>query len=199
MASDVSPDTPKTPQRRLATALGSLAGGLLVVSLFFPFWQTQVFAPQYRQGLKATLYAYHIGGDAREIDSLNHYIGISKLESLGQWERRLGFPAVLALAFLSWRLPRAPRASLRWLMFLPVALFPLIFVLDMTIWMRYASRHLNPAAPLKLKPFTIPIIGQGRIAQFHSAAGPMPGFYLAVAAILLLLAALWQLRKEGGS
>ena len=183
-------------RRRLAAALGWAAAGLLTASLFFPYWQARLRAPQYRDGLTAVMYSYKVAGDVDEIDALNHYIGMRKLGDLAPWERLAAVPAVLALALLCgfafWRGADALRLAAAG----GAVFFPIAFVADMAFWMRYATKHLDPAAPLKLKPFSIPVIGSGRVAQFHSELMPLTGFYLAVCAALLALAAL-RLSRAG--
>lgn len=161
------------------------AGVLLAVSAFLPYWQARLFAPQYRSGLTATMYLNKVTGDIDEIDGLNHYVGVKKLGSLAVWERRLGLPGLALLILLC----LAPLPA--WLKAAAVTSFPLIFMADMKYWMHAASTQLDPAAPLKLKPFVIPLIGMGKVGQFRSELGPEPGFWLAVAAALLLIEA-WR-------
>ncbi|MDD5302725.1 MAG: nitrous oxide reductase family maturation protein NosD [Elusimicrobia bacterium] len=183
-------------RRRLAAALGWAAAGLLAASLFFPYWQARLIAPQYRDGLTAKMYSYKVTGDVDEINGLNHYIGMRKLESLAPFEKIAAIPSVLALALLcgfafwrgAYRLRAAAAAG--------AVFFPVAFVSDMAFWMSYATSHLDPTAPIKLKPFSIPFFGGGRVAQFHSEFLPSTGFYLAVLAALLTLGALWLSRPN---
>ncbi|OGR89611.1 MAG: hypothetical protein A2992_02175, partial [Elusimicrobia bacterium RIFCSPLOWO2_01_FULL_59_12] len=178
------------PDRRMAAWAGRGAGILLLLSLAFPYWQAEVFAPQYPGGLRAKMYAFRVGGDAQEIDNLNHYIGLSRLDQFGRLERIASVPVAVTLAFLCWILAGLQRRKLQWLIFLAVLAYPFAFVADMAYWMRYASTHLDPTAPLKIKAFTIPIWGSGTIAQFRSVVGPQAGFYLVLAALVLLAVAL---------
>ena len=186
----------RPPRSRLAEALGAAAGALLLASLFLPYWQARLFAPQYRNGLTATMYAYKVTGDVAEIDGLNHYVGVAKLAKLGVWERRLAIPAVLFLAALSFFAFRKTGRWPPWIKVLPVAAYPLIFMADLKFWLHYASTNLDPTAPLKLRPFIIPLIGTGKVGQFRSEVGPMPGFYLLMAAAILLLIGLWLTRSR---
>src|SRR5262245_21310547 len=61
-----------------------LAAGLIVVAHFLPLWNLTMFAPQYQQGLRLDIYdsalvGGHNGQDLKEINSLNHYIGMHDL------------------------------------------------------------------------------------------------------------------------
>ncbi|MBI3553406.1 MAG: nitrous oxide reductase family maturation protein NosD [Elusimicrobia bacterium] len=184
-----APAAAQHPTQRLSAALGTAAGVILAASLFFPYWQARLFAPQYRNGLTATMYAYKVTGDVAEIDELNHYIGMRPLVTLAVLERLAAIPSVLALAafcvFAFWRGSRLMREGAA----IAAAFYVCAFIVDMKFWMTYAATHLDPMAPLKLKPFSLPIIGAGKVAQFHSEMLPMVGFYLAVAAASLLVAA----------
>lgn len=189
MNSDVSPQAVSS-RRRLKAALGSAAGLLLLVSLALPYWQARLFAPQYRDGLRATMYAFKVGGDVKEIDGLNHYVGVSKLGDLAKIERVLAIPAVLTLAVFCFMIPRVKSRAVQWLFGAGVLSFPVVFVVNLKFWLHYASTHLDPTAPLKLKPFSIPIYGIGKVGQFRSEVGPMFGYWLALLAAALVLAVL---------
>lgn len=146
-----------------------------------------------------TMYANRVVGDIDEIDGLNHYIGVPKLGSLAKLERLAAIPGIVILitlclvAFLkTGPVPSGAKVAV-------VSSFPVIFVADMAYWMRYASTHLDPTAPLKLRPFRIPIFGSGKVAQFHSELWPQTGFYLAAAAALTLILAWWLTREKLGA
>src|SRR6266542_677711 len=56
---------------------------ILVPSFFFPLWNMSFYSNQYTDGLVLHIYAYQLEGgktanrdDLREINSLNHYIGM---------------------------------------------------------------------------------------------------------------------------
>lgn len=142
------------------------------------------------------MYANRLAGDVEEIDNLNHYVGVAKLGSLAVLERKLAVPAVAFLAGLCMLVPWLKKPRWRWGATLAVAAFPVGFVANMAYYMHHAATHLNPTAPLKLKPFSIPVIGIGKVGQFRSVVGPMPGFFLVLAAVTLLFVVLWQMREK---
>jgi len=56
----------------------------LTVALFMPLWNLTMFAPQYPDGLRLDIYADSLHGgnggqDVKEINVLNHYIGMRDL------------------------------------------------------------------------------------------------------------------------
>ena len=59
---------------------------VLVPSFFFPLWNMSFYSNQYTDGLVLHIYSYQLEGgktanrdDLREINSLNHYIGMRPL------------------------------------------------------------------------------------------------------------------------
>ncbi|MBK6767773.1 MAG: cytochrome C [Ardenticatenales bacterium] len=160
----------------------------LVASIFFPYWELRLNAPQYPKGLFLTVFIDHIKGDISEIDGLNHYIGMRPLGAAAEIERTVAPVAlaaivlmVLALAFVhrKWFAPLA----------VPAMLLPLIFLADMFLWLRHYGQNLDPSAALSgaIKPFTPTILGHGTIGQFSTDARVLSGFWLATAASVLIM------------
>src|SRR6266496_4419572 len=64
-----------------------LAAVLLLVPCYvFPLYDMTMFAPQYPDGLRLHIYSYRLEGgnggqDVKEINVLNHYIGMKDLET----------------------------------------------------------------------------------------------------------------------
>lgn len=169
---------------------------LLVISLFLPYWQLTLHAPQYPQGLYIELYVNRLAGDVKEIDGLNHYIGMPRLEEAAAFERSF---AVVAISVLALLLLAAIFVHNRWaaLLALPVVLYPLVFLAELFYWLYRFGHDLDPRAPLSssIKPFTPTMIGEGQVGQFSTTASLGPGFYLAVAAAIVVLIGLYFHRR----
>ncbi|MCS7224588.1 MAG: nitrous oxide reductase family maturation protein NosD [Armatimonadetes bacterium] len=167
---------------------------LLLIASRLPFWQVDVFAPQYPNGLRLITYLDRLEGDVRELDILNHYIGMKPLEGAAQWERkmsRFAVPALLVLVLLSALLP----CRWAWIFLIPPLLTPLVFVCDLYYWLYYYGTTLDPKAPFKIQPFLPPLVGEGKVAQFRALASFSTGFYLALLSLALSTAGLyWRLR-----
>jgi hypothetical protein len=61
-------------------------------------------------------------------------------------------------------------------------------------WILYQYGHsIDPSSALggAIEPFTPPILGRGEVAQFATIAQFEIGFYLALAAVAVVLVALW--------
>jgi len=176
--------TPEGRWERLARFGLLLSAGLLLVSTALPYWQVRVLAPQYPKGLVLTAYLNRLTGDVRELDILNHYIGMKPLKDAAKAERRIAVPSaflIAALLALAAFLP--PRWA--WLLGLPAVIFPVAFVADLYWWLWHYGTHLDPKAPLKLPPFVPPLFGSGKIAQFQAFAHFHAGFFLACLAALI--------------
>ncbi len=183
--------------RYLAPALLLFAGAaLLAASFLMPYWKMTLHAPQYPKGLHVVAYLNHLEGDVREIDNLNHYIGMRPLNEAAQLERRTAWMsiAVLSLLVLSGLLVHNRWAGLA---ALPAVLFPGGFLLDLHLWLSHFGQNLDPAAALSnsVKPFTPPVLGEGFVGQFKTVASPGPGLLVAAAAAAVVLAALWLHRR----
>ncbi len=198
-----TPTTPKstTPAANpntyvLPTLLFMVAVLLLVVSIFFPYWTMTLHAPQYPKGLTIDLYVNRVEGDAKEIDSLNHYIGMPKMEEAAAFERSFSVIAVTALALL---LIAAVFVRNWWaaLLALPVIAYPLIFLADLFYWLYTFGHNLDPKAPLSssIKPFTPAVLGLGKVGQFETTASVTTGWWLAALASLVLIVALYFHRR----
>jgi nitrous oxidase accessory protein len=186
--------------RLVVAALLIVAAGALVASVRWPYWRMRIAAPQYPKGLHLIVYADRIEGDVREIDMLNHYIGMKPLDQGAQTERLIAIPAIAATAGVL-LLVAAAAWRWRWVVWLalPSLLIAPGFAADLHWWMRTFGLHLNPKAPLSsaVKPFVPPLFGAGKIAQFDVVAAFGVGFWLAAAAGVLAAVAIW-LRWRGG-
>lgn len=180
----------------MPTVLFLAAAGLLLISIFLPYWELTLHAPQYPKGLTVVAYLNHVDGDVSEIDGLNHYIGMRPLNEAAPFERSISIIGVLVLALL---VLAAVFVHSRWaaLPALPAMLFPLIFLIDLQYWLANFGQNLDPTAPLSssVKPFVPPVLGIGRIAQFSTEAVPGTGLWLSILASILILVGLYFHRR----
>lgn len=185
----------------LQSGLPLAAALLLVVSMFLPYWHLTLHAPQYPGGLELTAFVDRLSGDVREIDGLNHYIGMRKLDTAGHVERLVSVYAIplMAVAAVAFALLRSKWALV---LGLPVVAYPIVFVGDLFFWLYDSGHSLDPTASLSssIEPFTPPILGDGRVGQFETTANFEAGFYLALLAAIGVLAAYflrWRAGKRG--
>jgi copper chaperone NosL len=181
---------------RLPNIFFLMAVGLLIASVFLPYWKMTLQAPQYPKGLSVQAYIYKLTGDVREIDGLNHYIGMRPLAEAAQLERSLSIFAVTVLSLLTIAAIFI-HTKYTVLLALPAILYPFIFLGDMYFWLRNFGLNLDPAAPLSsaIKPFIPPLLGTGKLAQFVTITQVQSGFYLAVLASVCIIIGLYFHRK----
>lgn len=190
----VRPDGSSVPLSTflLPTAIFMIAGLLLVVSMYLPYWQMKLTAPQYPKGLYTIVYVNRLDGDVAEIDELNHYLGMPKLDQGGQLERSISIFGITAIAFV---LILTVFVHNRWagILSLPAIGWPLVFLGDLALILYQYGHSIDPKSALggAIKPFTPPIFGLGTIGQFGTIASPGPGLILAVIASLMIVIGLW--------
>jgi hypothetical protein len=177
-------------------ALLGLAFLLLVPTYLTPLYDMTMFAPQYGDGLRLHIYSYkleggHSGQDIKEVNLLNHYIGMKDLstDDFSEFKWMPFVVGVLGLLFLRGAvLGKVSHVVDVLVLYLYFGLFSLwSFAYKM-----YSYGHnLAPTASVKVAPFTPPLLGYKKLANFEVYSYPGPGSYALVAIALVLVAALY--------
>jgi hypothetical protein len=155
---------------------------LFVAAYFQPMWGFYLFSPQYPHGLTLSIYLDHVGGDVMEVNILNHYIGMAKLDQAAQFEREMSGYGVGFVALTSLLVGLTKERYSLWLS-LPAFVFPVVFLSGMYFWMYRFGHDLSPHAPVRVKAFTPTLLGAGQIGNFHTIGLPGLGFYLVLMAV----------------
>lgn len=188
---------------RLAVLGGAL---LLVLAPLFPLWKITMFAAQFPEGLRLSIYTHKVVGgqggvDLQGINILNHYIGMREISAADFVEMKF-IPFALGVFFLI-ALRTAVFARVGSLVDVTV-LFGYFAVFSFAVfWYRmYTYGHqLSPEAPIKVVAFTPPIFGHQHIANFdvysYPAAGTflLLGFGLSLVGLLLYEARKYRLAR----
>ena len=187
----------------LSSRLLLLAAALTIgISLFFPLWKMHLVAPQYSDGLDLHIYSYKIQGGGpngqhlKEINNLNHYIGMKPIEQADFLEMRW-MPFVFGLIiFMTLRSVVFGEMSNVVDLFAVYSYFGTFSI--GSFWYRlYQYGHdLDPHAPMHIKPFTPLLLGSKQIANFRESSYPELGAYLLCLSVLLIVLAGWFSRKE---
>lgn len=161
---------------------------LLLLSIFLPYWHMELEAPQYPDGLYLTAYINHLQGDVKEIDALNHYIGMRPIDQAASFERAVSIWLIIAMFLL---VEGAAFVHTKWavLLALPAVGFPAGFLIDLQFWLATFGQNLDPAAPLSasIKPFIPTVLGEGGIGQFKTYASVGLGYWFALACAVLTI------------
>ncbi len=184
-----------------------LATLLLVTSYLTPLWNLTMFAPQYPDGLRLHIYSFKLDGgnagqDVREINVLNHYIGMHDLTSADFTEFHwIPFViGVLGLLFLRAAV-LGQRSHLVDVLVLYLY-FGLFSMWSFAYKMWSYGHDLAPSAAVRVAPFMPPLFGYKKLANFDVYSYPGPGSYALTLVALLLLVALvstWRAaRLHGG-
>ena len=170
------------------------AAGLVALARVLPLWNMTMRAPQYPKGLRLTAYGTTMTGDIRELNILNHYIGMPPIEAPA-FETSM-FPIGVAVLVVLCAISPLNRWLRRLAVFAAIVT-PLLIVLDLQ-WRLYTFGHtLNPQAPIRLKPFTPLVIGTSHMGNFVSSGMVASGvFCLLAAAVVLILGARMARRFE---
>jgi hypothetical protein len=176
----------------------------LLPSYFFPLWNMSFYSNQYTDGLVLHIYSYQLEGgktpnrdDLREINSLNHYIGMRPLLE-SDFSEFNWLPLVIGLLMIL-----ALRAMVLGKMSNLVDVFVLFAYFSLfSLWSFYHrlymyGHNLDPTASIKVQPFTPPFFGTKQIANFTVNSYPDIGSYAFFAFAILLLLAIILSAKRG--
>lgn len=172
-----------------------VASALILIAAFLPLWKLELVAPQYPKGLFITAYGYQMTGDITEVNGLNHYVGLKPLEPGSVFELKLfpfgvaGIVGVILYGAFKFRTRRQRTLSV-----LAALSLPLFMLADLQYWLYNYGHDINPEAALHLDPFTPKVLGTTRVMNFHSITRLSGGFWLLVAAVLLLALGPWVMR-----
>lgn len=187
-------DRPLNLKSRVAIVIAAL---LLVPAFFFPLYRMTLFSNNFTDGLNLNIYAGALRGgqseyrdDLKEINALNHYIGMHPLDEADfsefQWiPLMLGFFIILSLrAAIMGKMSALVDTLVSFGWFCLFALWHFYHRL-------YTYGHnLDPTAAVKVKPFTPPAFGSEQIANFTVYNYPSAGTYLMAGFAVLLVAAI---------
>ena len=147
-----------------------------------PLWNMTMFAPQYPDGLRLDIYSHKLesgnhGQDIKEINLLNHYIGMRDLAAEDFTEFKWMPFAIGALILL---LLRAIVFGKLYNLVDVMALFGYfgLFSLWSFVYKLYRYGHdLSASAAVKVAPFTPPVFGHSKMANFDVYSYPAIGSY----------------------
>lgn len=160
------------------------AAALVALGSQLPLWSMELEAPQYPKGLHLHAYGTGMTGDLRELNILNHYIGMPPIEApaLEVALFPYGIAALIALCLLS-----PVHRWLRRLAILATVATPLVVLADLQYRLYDFGHSLDPKAPIRPKPFTPLVLGESHMGNFETHGMVSWGFVCLVAAAVLLL------------
>lgn len=192
-----------TPIDLRSRVLILVAAVLLLPTYFFPLWRMTLYSNQFPEGLILKIYSFKLEGgksayrdDLREINTLNHYIGMRELHEDDFTEFKWIPFVVGGVMLLALRVVVLGRMS---------ALVDLVVLFTyfglFSLWSFYHKLYLyghelDPMAAVKVAPFTPPIIGHHTLANFEVYSIPDVGTYFMICLPVLLVVAMWLSRQS---
>ncbi len=193
-------DLPLGVRSRVVLLVAAL---LLIPTYLFPLWQMTLYSNQFPDGLRLYIYSHGLEGgrsprrdDLREINTLNHYIGMRPLLESDFSEFKwiplmVGVFFILALrAIVIGKMSNLVDTTV---LFMYFGLF--------SFWSFYRrlfeyGHNLDPTAPVKVSPFMPPLFGSQQIANFRVHSYPGAASFFMVGFFILSLVAIWIATKE---
>jgi hypothetical protein len=183
-------------------ALLVVAAITLAATLVFPLWNMTMFAPQYPEGLRLDIHTQELRGgnggqDLKEINLLNHYIGMRDLANDDFTEFKWMPFVIGAIALLFLR--AAAHGTMASLVDSTVVFcyFGAFSLWSFGFKLYQYGHNLAPSAPVKVPPFTPPMFGYRQLANFEVYSYPAAGTYLMVATALAVFAAIAVAWRSG--
>jgi hypothetical protein len=192
-------DLPLTLKSRIMVLV---AVATLVPVFIFPLWTMTFKSNQYLDGLVLRIYSHRLEGgktpardDLREINSLNHYIGMRPLLE-SDFSEFIWIPFVIgALGVLALRAMVIGRMSNLVDVFVIFTYFGLFSFWSFYNKLYAYGHNLDPTAAIKVQPFTPPLAGTQVVGNFTVSSYPGLASFALVAFAILLLVAIFLSRK----
>jgi hypothetical protein len=171
---EIPPDratSSRTPGMRIA--LGLAAAILVILAWRLPIWEARLSAPQYPLGLSLTAGGQGVSGDIREINELNHYVGMAAFDPSDAPETVLwGWAILMALVAVGVATAFDVRHPLARLARIGLWLIPLGALADVQYRLYQYGHNVQPDAPIRLDPFTPLVVGPTHVLNFTTWSFP---------------------------
>lgn len=159
----------------------------LCLVFFFPIWSIDLWAPQYPEGLGLKIWLTKITGDLNNINILNHYIGMQKIEPESIPELKIFvylFGVLVGLALIVAALGKRVLLHSFTALFM---LFSLGALYDFYLWEYKYGHELDPNAAIIMEgeSYQPPLIGTKTLMNIEAASWPDVGGYGHIIALSL--------------
>ncbi len=196
-----------------------IIGSLFLAALYlFPMWKITLLAPQYPEPLGLNIHITHLSdgvqfNDVKNIDLLNHYIGMAHLPTAENVKKGVIkpmqefkiFPAVVAIMIVLGVIIGfigKPKLYLTWL--IVMILLGIAGMYDFYHWLYVYGHNLDPNAILKiidpktgeLMGYQPPFFGYKKILNFEVYSYPDIGAYAIMTSMLFAFLAFLIGKKE---
>ena len=185
-----------------------VASALLFGSILLPLWRLELIAPQYPTGLVMRAYGYKFAedpgtyyDDVREINGLNHYIGMKQISA--DMFPEFAYMKYILAGFIAYGLLVAvigKRGFLLSLLVLTLALAGAALY-DFYQWGYDYGHNLDPNAAIKVPGFSYqpPVIGHKTLLNFDAYSYPdTGGWIITIAGLIFFGVYFYEVFKNRG-
>ena len=180
---------------------------MLVLTYFFPLWNINLEAPQYPEGFGLRIWLDQITGlkenDLQNINGLNHYIGMAKINpddipELKIMPYAIGFMILFGLFNA---LKGNNKSVIAWLILFII--LGVIGLYDFFMWEYNYGHNLDLTAPIKVPGMTYqpPLVGSKQLLNITAISLPAMSAYIIFASIIFTVIALFinsKNKKQAG-
>jgi copper chaperone NosL len=163
----------------------------MVLATRLPLWRIDIWAPQYPEGLSMEIGLDKIEGNIDQINILNHYIGMKKIEPQGIPEFKV-IPKVFLFLNAVGVLAIVVNTTIVYAGWLGITVISgVVGMFDFYKWGYDYGHNLNPHAPIQVSGMSYqpPLIGHKTLLNIEAYSLPSWGTYL----LLLSLAIIFTL------
>lgn len=189
--------------KKLPKILSISAGAIILLLFLFPLWKVTLIAPQYPDGIGMYIWINKITGDTpstlQNINILNHYVGMQKIEPDSIPELAY-FPFItLGLGLLGFL---AGFINKKWLYSIFAGLFLVLSVAgvyDFYRWEYDYGHNLSPHAPIKVPgmAYQPPVLGTKYLLNFKASSYPHAGgVFMGLSVMMSMAAAVLAFRRK---
>lgn len=180
----------------------AVAALLLIGVYFVPLWSISMGAPQYPEGIGMNVTINNIEGksanDLKNINGLNHYIGMKSIDPASIPELRL-MPYIFGFLIVS-GLIVAATGNRKWILvwLIIFVLLAIAGLIDFYLWGYDYGHNLNPDAPIKVPGMTYqpPLFGSKQLLNIKAVSLPHIGFYFALISMSIAGSIWWTTRER---
>ncbi len=174
----------------------------LLLTYAFPLYRMTLKSNFYPEGLVLDIYSYKLDSgnnntDLREINVLNHYIGMKEIKE-EDFPEFVWLPISIGIVTLIALLALLLKRFSKPILFFDTGLLIAIGIVGMYrfyTWLYHYGHDLDPRAAIKVDGFTPPIIGFKQIANFGVYNMPQLGVIFMILAAVSMIVAIYFLKK----
>ncbi|TFH01898.1 MAG: hypothetical protein E4H13_03625 [Calditrichales bacterium] len=175
---------------------------LLILAYIFPLWRIDLHAPQYPEGIGLKIWINQITGknpnDLRNINGLNHYIGMKEIIPESIPELKIMPPLIGLMIILGIVAAVVGKKYLLYTWLILMIFITSAGLIDFYLWEYDYGHNLNPKAAIKISGMSYqpPLIGSKQLLNMRTSSWPDMGGWTLILSISLGMYAVWVEKRD---